>query len=322
MISLNNRKHVFLDTCCNLHWDGIHHRLRTKRLKKLSKKGLQGKVRTFIENNLEQIIKAEPAELYLLHERLNNLISAAGVTLAYQGKLKKIVSKIFDYGWLKNEPESDSYWIFTLAKNLSVDVCPYCNANFTLTITDSAGKKVARPAFDHFFNKSDYPLLSISFYNLIPSCNVCNSDIKGDTAFTLDENFHPYIHDIEADIKFGTRIKSAPAAFGFNDDFDLTISSKAASAQSARIDNHIKAFRLADIYRYRKSYAAEIMKKNYALSGSYASSLSKAFPSLKFNREDLYRFAYGNFLEDENLSLRPLSKMTRDLVRALDDYFA
>ena len=28
--------------------------------------------------------------------------------------------------------------------------------------------------FDHFYNKSKYPLLAISFYNLVPVCGTCN----------------------------------------------------------------------------------------------------------------------------------------------------
>ena len=40
-----------------------------------------------------------------------------------------------------------------------------------------------RPQFDHWFPKKKYPLLAISFYNLIPCCTYCNSSVKGDIEF-------------------------------------------------------------------------------------------------------------------------------------------
>lgn len=62
-----------------------------------------------------------------------------------------------------------------LSRMLNIKVCPYCNHNFTLYI-DILGKtkKKGLFQFDHFYDKSDYPYLSMSLYNLIPSCSLCN----------------------------------------------------------------------------------------------------------------------------------------------------
>ena len=54
-----------------------------------------------------------------------------------------------------------------LAENLGISVCPYCNRNF---INQKSGVTL-----DHNLPISDYPLLGISFYNLIPSCSSCNT---------------------------------------------------------------------------------------------------------------------------------------------------
>lgn len=50
---------------------------------------------------------------------------------------------------------------------------------YTKTVFDEEGEKITRPTFDHWFAKDDHPLLALSFYNLIPSCNICNSSVKG-----------------------------------------------------------------------------------------------------------------------------------------------
>ena len=61
-------------------------------------------------------------------------------------------------------------------------VCPYCNRNYIITDSD-----VNTAQLDHFFSKTDYPILALSFYNLIPSCQPCNF-IKG----TKELSFYPY----------------------------------------------------------------------------------------------------------------------------------
>ena len=52
---------------------------------------------------------------------------------------------------------------------LEVTVCPYCNRNFVNSTFDKTMCDL-----DHFYEKSEYPVLAISFYNLIPVCHYCN----------------------------------------------------------------------------------------------------------------------------------------------------
>lgn len=37
--------------------------------------------------------------------------------------------------------------------------------------------------------------MSLSFYNLIPSCTICNSSAKGDALFKFETHIHPYLND-------------------------------------------------------------------------------------------------------------------------------
>lgn len=321
MISLSNHVAVDLDKCCALHWQGLEARLRRKRLPGLVTGGIKKSIRDFLSDELENIISAKPPELLELNNRVSRLVLTAGVSQKYQRNIQKSIANVFSYRWLSNKPRGGAYWIFTLANNLAVDVCPYCNANFTITVKDSVGRKIARPAFDHFFGKASFPMLAISFYNLIPSCNICNSDIKGSSLLALDTHFHPFIHSIESDLSFTTIIRSYGGAYGFDDDFDLNVTALANSSQRERVENHLDAFRIVDIYQYRKGFAAEVMKRNYSLSGSYMESLTAAFPELNLSKADLYRFAYGNFLDTKDLGLRPMAKMTRDLVKEWDKFF-
>jgi len=56
-------------------------------------------------------------------------------------------------------------------EHLKINVCPYCNENYTYYFTNNGKRNYD---FDHFFSQDDYPILAVSFYNWVPSCKVCN----------------------------------------------------------------------------------------------------------------------------------------------------
>ena len=93
-----------------------------------------------------------------------------------------------------------------LAKKLNIRTCLYCNRNYTLTVIKGirTTDKITRPEFDHYFDKGENPLLSLSIYNIIPSCKTCNSSLKGRIKFKLNQNVHPYIDNVinEYEYKF------------------------------------------------------------------------------------------------------------------------
>ena len=65
---------------------------------------------------------------------------------------------------------------------LEVRICPYCNHAFI--DYETAFQK------DHFFAKSKYPLLTLSFFNLVLSCSYCNT--KKSTKEIHDIKLNPY----------------------------------------------------------------------------------------------------------------------------------
>lgn len=92
--------------------------------------------------------------------------------------------KVFDYSKL---PKTLSYKLITES---GVSVCPYCNEN-NIYNTDGDHKSY-RSELDHFFPKSKFPFLSLSLYNLIPSCNICNGPLKGNFDTFYNKAAYPY----------------------------------------------------------------------------------------------------------------------------------
>lgn len=81
-------------------------------------------------------------------------------------------------------------------------VCPYCDRRSIENPYDSS--------IDHFLPHSRFPLLSVCWFNLIPSCDACNERAKGRKLIGTDAVgrcwrlpiCHPYLHEVAAHIQF------------------------------------------------------------------------------------------------------------------------
>ncbi len=143
-----------------------------------------------IKNHLTSILLANPRYL----SRIKNVIITKYPNLfenKKKGSFNKRILKAFSYKAYRSDV------LITLAKWLNIKSCPYCNSQYTLFIDKRINgrypKGVAKFQFDHFFNKSDAPFLSMSLYNLIPSCAACNlAKHSGDMPVELN----PYMTDI------------------------------------------------------------------------------------------------------------------------------
>ena len=124
-----------------------------------------------IKKHLRFILIAQPRYLEIIIRVMKKKYPTLFLSKA-KDSFNKRVLKTFDY---------DGYRagrLVTLAKWLNIRCCPYCDAQFTLylhkIVKKYHPKGIAIFHFDHFFNKSDYPYLSMSLYNLIPVCSTCN----------------------------------------------------------------------------------------------------------------------------------------------------
>jgi hypothetical protein len=92
-----------------------------------------------------------------------------------KGKINE-VNKIFDYTSF-SKFNTTKYNAYDLIEKLNINVCPYCNRQYTNTIKPLSSLGGTRPTLDHYLIKSLYPYLALSFWNLVPSCYSCNSQL-------------------------------------------------------------------------------------------------------------------------------------------------
>ncbi|OTW93892.1 hypothetical protein BK702_03770 [Bacillus thuringiensis serovar cameroun] len=236
----------------------------------------------------------------------------------------------------------ESWGPYQLVLNLNVPVCPYCNRQYISTLHTKSGK--TRADLDHFSPKSKYPYLALSFYNLIPSCKVCNSSFKLNKDFTYIDNLNPYengfeekylftikakekeikkIHDSrESNFNFENIPKEYDLSFLFGDSTNFEISLKPSLDADDQFIKKAKgnkeAFKIKELYAFHKNYIQELIKKAIIYNETRIHQLFEEYEGTLFSsKEEVLQLVLGNVIKDEDLSKQPFSKLIKDIALEL-----
>ena len=194
-----------------------------------------------------------------------------------------------------------------LSRMLNIKVCPYCNHNFTLYI-DILGKTNMKGLFqfDHFYDKSDYPYLSMSLYNLIPSCSYCNHQKR---TTQLDIRYNPYFKAISEEFHFKVV-----------DSFQLRSGKKGADKIDIKIERNVSRLGVDDLqndlhleeqYGRHRDIVQEIYDKVY--NETYYRNMLTCIPDE--DREKLLNQWLGIPLDKNDIDKRPLTKFCQDVLK-------
>ncbi|HDR4425384.1 hypothetical protein IQ781_06255 [Bacillus sp. N447-1] len=231
--------------------------------------------------------------------------------------LHKGLKKIFSYD---NFCKRDKSWgAYALTERLNVKVCPYCNRQYVHTLKMENGKM--RASLDHFYDKGTYPFLSISFYNLIPCCHLCNSSLKGRKRFNINTHLHPYIEGFDQKASFTVKFKKEVVDFtgilnNNSDVFDIGFrveKGKGSNKSYQKAKRNIRDFNLNEIYNLHKDYVAEILLKSVIYNEDFVNSIYSSYPHLFTGKEEILRLITSNYVSADELDKRVLAKLTYDI---------
>jgi len=267
---------------------------------------------------MPELIKNFNAKEYLLYHQIKSKqdkdLSLVEKTLIGRYKICEKLLKIFNYEKIINKSKYKSY---TLATVLDRYTCTYCNRLYTNTVITPLKKgryspnddnRITRPQFDHWYAHIIYPLLGVSFYNLIPSCSVCNSSVKGDEIFDLKGYTHPYMKDTKEVFSF---------SFNHKDTEDLNV--KINVKKGSKMANHLNAFKISEVYNAHSAMELrDLLDLRYKYTDDYIHTLfNDTFDSLDVSQEEIYRMVFGIEQLEQNYHKRPFSKFKHDILREL-----
>lgn len=256
-----------------------------------------------IYENIKHLILISPEEMVMHNEALKK--ENIKINLKNKDKLEKykeLYEKIFlNKKYRKN---NNIYrWPTRIIQELSLNVCPYCNRNYINPRGNSQGGQT-----DHFFSRNHYPILSISLYNLIPSCSTCNL-IKSDEKITC----HPFL------------AKDRYLKFSFlptkNKQWEIKIKN------NKKYEDLIKELKLEEAYAVNQLDINKMYEIELTYSTEYRDKLKKFFQDnpnpndTRYCISDKYidRILFGYIIEYEKEVFRntPLSYLKHDFYKLL-----
>lgn len=240
-------------------------------------------------------------------------------------QLKSSLQEIFNYSAF-TAIDPPKWGAYALTERLQVSVCPYCNRQFTTTYHSKSGR--TRPQLDHFYDKGTHPYLAISFFNLIPSCYVCNANFKGKKLFTLKTHLHPYNEGFGQHRKFGVDFKQTNDEIdyvgifeGKVDGFDIVFRDDPTMDKHdlfwERANNNCTVFKISELYNEHKDYVSDLILKARVYNEDHIRQLYSTFPELFPTETDVLRLISGASLSEDDYPKKTLSKLTTDLMEDL-----
>ena len=249
---------------------------------------------------LKDIIFIRPENMRGLIENIeakNPNIDELRKLFKYDGKFQPIIAKFFE-------------------EYLNPITCYYCNIDYI----NVYGKRSKKNKFtlDHFIDKGRYPYLALSIFNLIPSCYICNSKLKGSTPFYGDnelENGNPHLKNFDFDekVKFKLFLSKDCRDFNIQSKYDIEIELK--ERYSNNYKKYIEIFKLNERHQAHKNIVFEMIEKAQLYPESRLKELEKltGVPYQQIKR-DIFKL-----IDDEvNLSKEPFSKLKRDIAYELE----
>lgn len=268
--------------------------------------------KTINKSVFERYLKAQPLDLIKMHNDLFKVI--------YDGKHnideeKEALKRIFNYESAIDDMTDFSYEVATL---METNTCTYCNRQYTLTINEN-DSHIIRPQFDHWFPQSKYLDFTLSYFNLIPACSLCNSTLKHGKSMTLKKYIHPYVdNDIGFRFDYHTIGKDKDGIEHYQVDCQVESCSK---KQQKRIRKTLDLFRIEEIYSAHEGLELrDLVELARANPHDYISNLiKKVLADTNMNEEDAYRLLFGIETQKENYAKRPFSKFKIDIINKLKE---
>lgn len=287
----------------NAHYDALEKLILTR----TEASPLNIALKKFIKTNLKTILTGTPSEIFEINLEFKKILTKKqNPTL--------ILKSIFNYSEFSKK--NKKYCAYTLAENLNIRTCLYCNRQYTLTVINKKDQ-ITRPEFDHFFDQGTYPLLALSIYNLIPSCHICNSTLKHTEKFDLEKYVHPYVNkDVLNQYRYTYLPHNVTSILGGSSKLQVKIVSE-GQPDSVKINNTKNVFKLEDIINGHTEELTDLFDIRYKLSERYLEELMKTYKHLGINREEIYKLAFGVHYSEDDFVRRPFSKIKKDILKEL-----
>lgn len=233
--------------------------------KKLVKKNagfdalLPYKVEDFVVLEYEALVDIYVLFLSLRLAKADTIIDDAKSLFAYAKHEDRFHKK-----WAAIQPQIADFFM-DKSHGFEIHTCHYCDMAYVNAYKVKGKKKKAQFDLDHVLDKGKCPILGLSLFNFVPSCQVCNSRIKSKKQLYKDiglmKKLSPSsrLYDFENKVTIEVRPKDdVCSTIGFEkrmDDYVIRFNTHL----DRDYDKEVEAFYLEDRYSYHKCEALRLL---------------------------------------------------------------
>lgn len=185
--------------------------------------------------------------------------------------------------------------------SLGIKICPYCNRQYITSYEGESDNRRTTADADHYYPKVEYPILQMNIFNLIPSCGICNSRMKG-----TKNKKHLYPYEDPSD----SLIFKIPLEVGERVS-EIIIDTKSIE----RAEASVEVFKLNKVYQAHLDEASEVKKyiEEYFEFGDKVYEATHGL-SVPFDIFSIWFSFMG-----KNISSEPLIKLRQDIFKQLEE---
>lgn len=259
---------------------------------------LENSTRKFLKRYKNIILKGKPNVLLKVHQKFTLNIT--------DQDLENLKICFRDRGY-KSQLQHNYGKEFL--EKLNIDTCIHCNRNYTIQLVNDR----ARAELDHWFPKETYPILALSFYNLIPSCHSCNhikhnNSPDGGWENALLNINHPYMEDKTSIFSF---------SYFYNSINQSKVIIKTKNEKAKKTVEFNKINKIYETHSNRE--LNDLLELRYKYSQNYLDILlNKTFTrEFSMSQGEAYRMIFGIEINEEDYHKRPFSKFKKDIIDEL-----
>lgn len=195
-------------------------------------------------------------------------------------------------------------------QQMGLKTCVYCNVLPTLSNDGDVLYQM-----DHYLPQSKYPFLGTCFYNLQPSCGVCNGH-KG----TRDSDFGLYVnveqHKVLNPFLFVPQIATGHGAYPTCSEITFTGAKKCATKESKA---HEAMFHIKTMYACYTGKVDKLYEDAYKMNDSLVQAMSSCY-GLNPTKADVLAYMSNHIsLDEKDIHKEPLTKLKQDTIRQMKE---
>lgn len=195
-------------------------------------------------------------------------------------------------------------------QQMELKTCVYCNV---LPALSNEGDVLYQ--MDHYKPQSKFPFLGTCFYNLQPSCGVCNGH-KGskDSDFGLYVNVEQY--KVLSPFLFIPQVSNGHGAYPTCSEVRFTGKAKRVTKESKA---HEKMFHLRTMYACCTGEVDKLYEEAYKINDSVVQAMSSCY-GLNPTKADVVAYmSHRLSLNEKDIHKEPLTKLRQDTIKQLKE---